>query len=169
MPRSHLPHLELNPNRHGRMRYYFRKARHEPRVRLPDTYGSPEFLQAYHAAALDPPHQVVKGNGGSKRKPPPPNAATIRAIYKLALRTPRSWKELRYLALTLYGRKCQCCGTGEKSGKKLHVDHIKPRSKFPELQWDLSNLQVLCEDCNMGKGVWDETDWRELAVAPAHG
>lgn len=24
----------------------------------------------------------------------------------------------------------------------------------------VSNLQVLCADCNLGKGAWDATDWR---------
>src|SRR5262249_39926358 len=39
-------------------------------------------------------------------------------------------------------------------------DHIKPRSKFPELELELGNLQVLCADCNLGKRAWDQTDWR---------
>lgn len=67
------------------------------------------------------------------------------------------WRQLRYQALVLYGRKCMCCGctTGP-----FHVDHIKPRSRFPDLALDITNLQVLCEDCNMGKGAWDQTDWR---------
>lgn len=42
----------------------------------------------------------------------------------------------------------------------MHVDHIKPFSRYPELAMKLSNLQLLCEDCNQGKGVRDETDWR---------
>ena len=41
------------------------------------------------------------------------------------------------------------------------MDHIKPVSKFPKLRLAESNLQVLCEDCNMGKSAWDETDWRK--------
>lgn len=72
----------------------------------------------------------------------------------------REWKRLRYEALQLHGTKCLCCGRGREQGLMMHVDHIKPRSKFPELQWQLSNLQVLCEDCNLGKGAWDQTDWR---------
>lgn len=68
----------------------------------------------------------------------------------------REWRTLRYKALKLHGAKCQLCGdTG-----KLHVDHIKPRFKFPELELRLDNLQVLCEDCNLGKGAWDQSDWR---------
>ena len=35
--------------------------------------------------------------------------------------------------------------------KKIHVDHIKPKSKHWDLRLDINNLQVLCEDCNFGK------------------
>lgn len=72
----------------------------------------------------------------------------------------REWLELRYRALQIHGGHCQCCGNGPSPGNPLQVDHIKPRSKFPELELDLHNLQVLCKSCNMGKGVWDQTDWR---------
>lgn len=69
------------------------------------------------------------------------------------------WKKLRYKALLLHGRQCMCCGA-KPPQVRLIVDHIKPRSKFPELELEISNLQVLCNDCNMGKGGWDETDFR---------
>lgn len=70
------------------------------------------------------------------------------------------WRTVRYQALKLHGGSCQCCGARGGAGVVLHVDHIKPRSKFPELELELSNLQVLCEDCNLGKRAWDQTDWR---------
>lgn len=73
----------------------------------------------------------------------------------------REWRELRYKALVLHGTTCQCCGASRSNGAVLHVDHIKPRSKYPELELSLDNLQVLCEDCNMGKSNKDETDWRK--------
>lgn len=72
----------------------------------------------------------------------------------------KEWREIRYKALVLHGASCQCCGASRKDGAKLHVDHIKPRSKFPKLELELSNLQVLCEDCNLGKSNKDQTDWR---------
>lgn len=72
----------------------------------------------------------------------------------------KEWRVLRYKALALHGRKCQLCGADER----LHVDHIKPRSKYPELELRLDNLQVLCEDCNIGKGAWDQSDWRKGAL-----
>lgn len=75
------------------------------------------------------------------------------------------WRRLRYRALKLHGGRCQCCGAHPKPGNPLHVDHVKPRSRFPELELELSNLQVLCADCNLGKGAWDQTDWRPEATA----
>lgn len=71
-----------------------------------------------------------------------------------------AWKSLRYQALKKYGARCMVCGATPESGAVICVDHIKPRSKFPELSLDINNLQVLCTDCNMGKSNWDETDWR---------
>lgn len=68
-----------------------------------------------------------------------------------------TWLELRMKAILKYGRTCHCCGA---TGKVIHVDHIKPRSKYPKLALELDNLQILCVDCNLGKGAWDETDWR---------
>lgn len=70
------------------------------------------------------------------------------------------WRAVRYKALVLHGGRCQCCGAGREQGKIMHVDHIKPKSLYPELALVLDNLQVLCEDCNLGKSNRDETDWR---------
>lgn len=70
-----------------------------------------------------------------------------------------AWREVRYKALVLHGRACMCCG--EMPPKIiLHVDHIKPRSKYPQLELELDNLQILCEDCNLGKSNKDDTDFR---------
>ena len=72
----------------------------------------------------------------------------------------QAWLDLRYQILNKYGNRCQKCGMGEAEGAKLHVDHIKPRSKYPELELDPDNLQVLCEKCNMGKSNVYEDDYR---------
>jgi 5-methylcytosine-specific restriction endonuclease McrA len=69
----------------------------------------------------------------------------------------REWKQLRYKVLNKYGRTCALC---RKSDGVMHVDHIKPRSKYPELELVFDNLQVLCEACNIGKSNTDETDFR---------
>ncbi len=70
------------------------------------------------------------------------------------------WKEARYQVLKARGRLCECCGAGPSTGAVIVVDHVKPLRKYWHLRTDKSNLQVLCNDCNMGKGSWDETDWR---------
>ncbi len=72
----------------------------------------------------------------------------------------REWRRLRYFVLKERGPVCECCGARPASKKSVHVDHIKPISKFPELRLEKANLQVLCSDCNKGKGAWDDTDWR---------
>jgi 5-methylcytosine-specific restriction endonuclease McrA len=70
------------------------------------------------------------------------------------------WRRVRMEALKKYGRTCQCCGASPATGAVMNVDHIKPRRLFPQLALDLDNLQVLCHECNHGKGNWDMTDWR---------
>ena len=51
----------------------------------------------------------------------------------------------------------------------MNVDHIRPRTKYPDLALKMSNLQTLCADCNCGKGWRDETDWREPDVRELMG
>lgn len=70
------------------------------------------------------------------------------------------WRQLRMKALIMHGRKCSCCGATPETGAVMNVDHIKPRKFFPGLALDIDNLQVLCHECNHGKGNWDQTDWR---------
>jgi len=72
----------------------------------------------------------------------------------------KEWQELRYKALKHYGNKCHLCGRSPKDGVVIHVDHILPRSIYPEFALVFNNLQILCDDCNHGKGNWDETDHR---------
>ena len=73
----------------------------------------------------------------------------------------KEWLILRVKVLEKYGCECMMCGRSRKVHKVvLHVDHIKPRSKYPELALDFNNLQILCEDCNIGKGNKYKTDWR---------
>ena len=71
------------------------------------------------------------------------------------------WRRLRMQILKRDGAKCSCCGATPADGRVMNVDHIKPRRKYPEMALDPSNLQVLCSECNHGKGNWDETDWRQ--------
>lgn len=73
----------------------------------------------------------------------------------------KTWNKLRYLVLKRDNGKCCLCGRGAADGVKLHVDHIKPVSIYPELYYDPDNLQTLCEECNLGKSDLDDSDWRK--------
>ncbi len=73
------------------------------------------------------------------------------------------WRRLRMVILTKRGAQCECCGATPQDGVRMHVDHIKARRTHPQLALDESNLQVLCEPCNHGKGN-DEKDWRQVAI-----
>lgn len=76
------------------------------------------------------------------------------------------WRTLRMKILKERGRRCECCGASPSHYDargypiRICVDHIKPLATHWHLRLDGSNLQVLCDECNQGKGAWDETDWR---------
>ena len=70
----------------------------------------------------------------------------------------KKWRTVRYEVLRENGKVCMCCGATKG---EMHVDHIKPRSKFPKLELEKSNLQVLCKDCNFGKSNKFSDDWRK--------
>lgn len=73
------------------------------------------------------------------------------------------WKKLRYEAIKKYGRRCVCCGFVPHNGSLnyLVADHIKPVSKHPKLALQIENIQIMCNDCNMGKSNAHTDDWRE--------
>lgn len=84
----------------------------------------------------------------------PDNTKTETSFYNT-----QAWRSLRFKVLTEQGRSCNLCGTSFEHGTVMHVDHIKPRSKYPHLALDIGNLQVLCEDCNRGKLDQDDLDF----------
>lgn len=57
--------------------------------------------------------------------------------------------DIRYNVLKRDNFQCQLCGATAKDGAKLHVDHIIPVSKGGKTI--MSNLQTLCDRCNIGK------------------
>lgn len=71
------------------------------------------------------------------------------------------WLSLRYQALEKFGNRCACCGAQASDQISMHVDHIKPRSRYPELALEISNLQILCDACNLGKSNKFETRWSD--------
>ncbi|MGH7039709.1 MAG: homing endonuclease associated repeat-containing protein [Stellaceae bacterium] len=81
---------------------------------------------------------------------PPINPINERA----GRRTPRhaNWRQ-RAIVLMRDGARCRLCGANPQSGARLHIDHIVPWSRSGETV--IENLQVLCEQCNIGKSNVD--------------
>jgi len=68
------------------------------------------------------------------------------------------WVALRLKIMRRYQWTCQNCGA-KCMGKKRNgvtpvVDHKQNRQDFPELQWDESNLELLCHPCHSKKTSW---------------
>jgi 5-methylcytosine-specific restriction endonuclease McrA len=76
------------------------------------------------------------------------------------------WRTLRMRTFVEQGRVCKCCGArpGQMgvSGDpvRLVVDHIKPLATHWNMRLDATNVQVLCDECNQGKGAWLVQDFR---------
>jgi 5-methylcytosine-specific restriction endonuclease McrA len=72
------------------------------------------------------------------------------------------WRALRYKFIKRHGAKCMACGATPQEGAQIEVDHIRPRSLFPERALDINNLQILCKVCHDGKALQFD-DWRQSA------
>jgi hypothetical protein len=59
--------------------------------------------------------------------------------------------KVRFNILERDNYTCQACGATPQNGATLEIDHIKPIAKGGTD--DLLNLQVLCRECNAGKGA----------------
>lgn len=81
--------------------------------------------------------------------------------------TTPEWQAIRRAVIRRDGRVCRGCARHISLTRDLTVDHIRPRSKFPELALDQENLQVLCRKCNSAKGA---REWpsRPAAVVSRH-
>lgn len=101
--------------------------------------------------------QKGKGRVRKTTKPMPP---VVSFQSTDAFLSTYEWRKVRMQALKKHGARCQCCGASPATGAVMNVDHIKPRKLFPQLALDVDNLQILCHECNHGKGNWDMTDWR---------
>ena len=62
--------------------------------------------------------------------------------------------KLRFDILERDKYTCQSCGATPQDGASLEIDHILPFSKGGSD--DPSNLQVLCRECNVGKGAREQ-------------
>lgn len=88
------------------------------------------------------------------KKPPRADEVAIRNFYDSW-----EWKRLSFDVKLERGRVCECCGARPPE-VRIITDHIKPIRHYWHLRLDKNNLQVLCDDCNKGKGSRHETDFR---------
>jgi 5-methylcytosine-specific restriction endonuclease McrA len=68
---------------------------------------------------------------------------------RVAFEKSAEWKALKAEFMKTVPHVCVQCG----AKSRLHVDHIKPKSKYPELALEMTNLQLLCKDCNFEKAA----------------
>lgn len=61
------------------------------------------------------------------------------------------WSRVRRVIYERDGHICMKCGKGVKIDH-FHVDHIIPISKGGD-EWELSNLELSCPECNLKKGA----------------
>lgn len=47
-----------------------------------------------------------------------------------------------------------CVWCGDNKGGNLEADHIKPKSLFPELVFDINNGRTLCKGCHRKTNTW---------------
>ena len=52
--------------------------------------------------------------------------------------------------------KCAYCESEVDSVAWTHVEHIRPKSKYPNLVLDWDNLTLACPRCNQNKGAYDD-------------
>lgn len=122
----------------------------------------------FEAEGLPIPRDRVKPRiVASRRKPPAPGPGGKASKSKREdFYKSWEWRTLRMTVLKKHGPRCMCCGsTPDQTALhgapvRIVVDHIKPLYTHWHMRLDADNLQVLCDECNMGKGAWDTTDWR---------
>jgi 5-methylcytosine-specific restriction endonuclease McrA len=60
-------------------------------------------------------------------------------------------QRLRFSILKRDNHTCKACGRSAADGVALHVDHVVAVANGGKTEED--NLQILCADCNQGKGA----------------
>ncbi len=76
------------------------------------------------------------------------------------------WRSARVKVLQRFSATCQLCSASSKhldmcgEPVRIVVDHIYPLHTHWDMRLAASNLQVLCDECNQGKGAWNTADFR---------
>lgn len=147
--------MDVNPEAWVRQNFSYICARYKEKYPQPIASAKVERMYGKRKKNRSRPDATQKRPG----KPKPVKVAGVDVTSPAFLET-YEWRRLRMEALKKYKPRCMCCGATPATGAVMNVDHIKPRKTWPSLAMDINNLQILCHDCNHGKGNWDQTDWR---------
>lgn len=69
-------------------------------------------------------------------------------------------KYLRDQAILRDDYTCQVCQL--RDPEIMHADHIQPKSQFPELANELSNLRTICPNCHERKSRKEHKKWKPI-------
>ena len=108
---------------------------------------------------------MLEGNTGAGPRWERPYARTavvpdLRSVHSLHyLRR----KVLQALRQDFDARCCYCTGSEFERGgvEQFDVEHLRPKSKFPDLQLNYANLYYACRACNVQKGE----EWPQPSTA----
>jgi 5-methylcytosine-specific restriction endonuclease McrA len=101
--------------------------------------------------------------------------AEARNLRELTLRSGEGWTKqdvLNKFRTTLFyrrygklttttGWRCAGCSKNLYVERDAEIDHILPRSKYPNLAMTEGNLQILCRSCNAHKHAYEGDDWKK--------
>lgn len=74
----------------------------------------------------------------------------------------RKWGKFRLQIIERDNYHCQRClhKYGRIETTRLEVHHIRPRSKYPELIFERTNVITLCKTCNISLGTRETLDFK---------
>jgi 5-methylcytosine-specific restriction endonuclease McrA len=113
--------------------------------------SSPEQIKRevewWNSLTLEHRDRLRAAATGAVRRKPLRKKTTREMFYRST-----EWKQARELCFKVHGRKCYKCSKAANQ-----IDHVFPRSKFPELALEQSNLRPICWPCNRRKATFIET------------
>ena len=98
-----------------------------------------------------------------KRNEPPEGLEELKCKfmkeYNENVNTTKEWnsldhklkKQIVYNLKEMYGGKCAYCESNIGDNSYAHIDHFKPKSKFPLLIFEYNNMNYCCQICNTNK------------------
>lgn len=69
------------------------------------------------------------------------------------------WQEFSGSHPICWRPSCPYCRNDHKTNIPIVLDHIKPFTKYPELNYDIQNAQLICNHANLVKGAKEGVEW----------